>query len=175
MHRWATSCAPPAPCQGHTPLCLEAWGARGGRCMAKYDFRPLAGSRRLGRATALAPPCGPGRRLRRLLALLRRLQGQRLTVPSTGTQAPPRGSGQRPEAAPAPQRCPCLVAGASVGLGRRLLCRPGGSGAVFWPPARLGPWPSAYVLLREKTRVSESVWLSKFVRRRVRSCSDVYI
>ena len=33
----------------------------------------------------------------------------------------------------------------------------GGSGAVFWPPARLGPWPSAYALLREKPRVSQSV------------------
>ena len=157
LHKWATACAPPAPCQGHTPLCLEALGARGVRCLAKYDFRPLAGSRRQGCATALALPGGPGRRLRRLPAQLHRLPGPRLTVPSPGTQAPLGGSGQRPEEAPAPQSCPCLVAGASGQLWRRLFCRPGGFGAVFWPPARLGPWPSAYALLLEKTRISECV------------------
>ena len=138
-------------------MCLEALGARGDRCMAKYDFRPLAGSRRQGRATALALPGGPGRRLRRLPAQLRRLPGPRLTVPSPGTQAPLGGSGQRPEEASAPQSCPCLVAGASGQLGRRLMCRPDGSGAIFSPPARPAPWPLAYVLLRKKTRVSESV------------------
>ena len=157
LHEWATSCASPAPCHGQSPMCLEALGARGDRCMAKYDFRPLAGSRRQGRATALALPYGPGRRLRRLPAQLRRLPSQILTVPSPRSQAPSRGSGQRPEEAPAPQRRPPLVAAASVQLARRLLCRPGGSGAVFWPPARLGPWVSAYALLREKPRVSQSV------------------
>ena len=157
VHEWATSSATPAPCQGQSPMCLEALGARGDRCMAKYDFRPLAGSRRQGCATALALPGGPGRRLRRLPAQLRRLPGPRLTVPSPGTQAPLGGSGQRPEEAPAPQSCPCLVAGASGQLGRRLMCRPDGSGAIFSPPARPAPWPLAYVLLRKKTRVSESV------------------
>ena len=137
--------------------CALRLGARGDRWMAKYDFRPLAGSRRQGCATALALPGGPGRQLRRLPAQLRRLPGPRLTVPSPRSQVPPRGSGQRPEEASAPQSCPCLVAGASGQLGRRLLCQPGGSGAVFWPPARLGPWPSAYALLPEKTRVSQSV------------------
>ena len=59
--------------------------------------------------------------------------------------------------APAPQRRSPLVAAASGQLGRRLLCRPDGSGAVFSPPGRLAPCPPAYALLREKTRKSECV------------------
>ena len=59
----ATGPAAPTPCQARTPPCLEALGARAPRYIAQSNFRPLAGSRRCGRATSSALLHGPSGRL----------------------------------------------------------------------------------------------------------------
>ena len=77
----ATGPATPTPCQARTPPCLEALGARAPRYIAQSNFRPLAGSRRCGRATSSALLHGPGGRLPCLSAQLRALSGPILIVP----------------------------------------------------------------------------------------------
>ena len=77
----ATGPATPTPCQARTPPCLEALGARAPRYIAQSNFRPLAGSRRCGRATSSALLHGPSGRLPCLSAQLCALSGPILSVP----------------------------------------------------------------------------------------------